>query len=184
MSTTTETTRTAATETTLGDVLDFDLGGTLAGYWLAVLRVITGYWFLHAGFTKFSFVAGEPFDASGYLLQGTTASPIHGLFATVASTPWLMEFTNLAIPAGEFLIGLGLVVGALVRLASFFGVVLMTFFYLGNADWAHGLVNGDLMGLLLFVTLATLGAGRVLGLDAYIEQLDIGNSKLAKFLLG
>ncbi|WP_144905158.1 DoxX family protein [Halobellus captivus] len=179
---TTPTTRTAA-ETTFGNVLDFDLQGTLAGYWIAVLRVITGYWFLHAGFTKFSVVAGEPFDASGYLLNAT-GSPIAGLFAWVAGTPWLMDLTNLMVPAGEFLIGLGLIVGALVRLASFFGVLLMSFFYLGNADWAHGLVNGDLMGLLLFVTLATLGAGRILGLDAYLEKLDFANTRIAKFLLG
>ncbi|MGQ4556325.1 DoxX family membrane protein [Halobellus sp. GM3] len=181
MSTTTPTTRTA-TETTFGNVLDFDLQGTLAGYWIAVLRVITGYWFLHAGFTKFSFVAGEPFDASGYLLNAS--SPISGLFSWVATTPWMLEFTNLAIPAGEFLIGLGLIVGALVRLASFFGGVLMVFFYLGNANWAHGFVNGDLMGLMLFVTLATLGAGRILGLDAYIEKLDFAKTRAAKFLLG
>ena len=174
----------AATETTFDDILNFDLGGPVAGYWLAILRVVTGYWFLHAGFTKFAFVSGEPFDASGYLLQGTAGSPIHGFFAWAAGTPWLMEFTNFAIPAGEFLIGLGLVVGALVRLASFFGVLLMVFFYLGNADWAHGLVNGDLMGLLLFVTIATLGAGRILGLDAYLEQLDLADTRIAKFLLG
>jgi thiosulfate dehydrogenase [quinone] large subunit len=52
------------------------------------------------------------------------------------------------IPVGETLIGLGLIVGGLVRLASFFGGVLMVFFYLGNASWSHGFVNGDLMGLL------------------------------------
>jgi thiosulfate dehydrogenase [quinone] large subunit len=181
---TTPTTQTAAPETAFSTILDFDLQGTVAGYWLAVLRVVTGYWFLHAGFTKFSFVAGEPFDAAGYLLHGTTASPIHGFFAWVAGTPWLLEFTNFAIPAGEFLIGLGLVVGALVRLASFFGAFLMVFFYLGNADWAHGLVNGDLMGLLLFVTIATLGAGRILGLDVFVERLDLAQTRIAKFLLG
>jgi thiosulfate dehydrogenase [quinone] large subunit len=60
----------------------------------------------------------------------------------------------------------------------------MVFFYLGNADWTHGLVNGDLFGLVLFVTLATFGAGRILGLDAYIEEMDLGKSRLAKFLLG
>ena len=179
---TTPTTRTAA-ETTFENVLDFDLQGTIAGYWIAVLRVITGYWFLHAGFTKFSFVAGEPFDASGYLLNAS-GSPISGLFTWVASTPWMLEFTNFMIPMGEFLIGLGLVVGALVRLASFFGGVLMVFFYLGNADWAHGLVNGDLMGLMLFVTLGILGAGRVLGLDAILEKTELGKKRIAKFLLG
>jgi thiosulfate dehydrogenase [quinone] large subunit len=88
------------------------------------------------------------------------------------------------IPVGETLIGLGLVAGALVRLASLFGGVLMVFFYLGNASWSHGLVNGDLMGLMLFVTVGILGAGRVLGLDAILEQTELGKKRIAKFLLG
>jgi thiosulfate dehydrogenase [quinone] large subunit len=175
---------TTTTRSTYDELLNFDLQGTLAGYWLVALRLITGYWFLHAGWTKFGFVSGEAFDASGYLLHATGGSPIHGFFAWAASMPWLMSFTNFMIPAGEFLIGLGLIVGGLVRLASFFGAVLMVFFYLGNADWAHGLVNGDLFGLILFVTLATFGAGRILGLDAYLEKLDFAKSRAAKFILG
>mgnify|MGYP002761273718 FL=1 len=168
----------------LGNAVGFDLNGTLAGYWAAALRIITGYWFLNAGVTKFAFVAGEPFDASGYLLNGTAGSPIHGFFVWAAQTPWLLELTNVVIPVGEALIGLGLLVGGLVRLASFFGGVLMVFFYLGNASWSHGVVNGDLMGLLLFVTVGVLGAGRVLGLDALLEQTDVGSSRAARYLLG
>lgn len=173
-----------STRHTPDNPVEFDLNGTLAGYWAAALRVVTGYWFLHAGVTKFAFVAGEPFDASGWLLNATGASPIHGFFVWAANTPWLLEFTNVAIPVGETLIGLGLLVGGLVRLAAFFGGVLMTFFYLGNAAWSHGFVNGDLMGLLLFVTLGILGAGRVLGLDALLERTDVGSTRAAKFLLG
>ncbi|SFR33943.1 DoxX family protein [Halogeometricum limi] len=176
-------TTTTTTGTKFEDVLDFDLQGTIAGYWLVALRLITGYWFLHAGWTKFAFVSGDAFDASGYLANGTAGSPINGFFVWAAGTPWLMEITNVMIPTGEFLIGLGLIVGGLVRLASFFGAVLMVFFYLGNADWAHGLVNGDLFGLVLFVTLATFGAGRILGLDAVLEER-FAESRLAKFLLG
>ena len=88
------------------------------------------------------------------------------------------------VPVGETLIGLGLLVGALVRLAAFFGGILMTFFYLGNAAWSHGFVNSDLMGLLLFVTIGVLGAGRVLGLDALLERTDLGDTRAAKYLLG
>jgi thiosulfate dehydrogenase [quinone] large subunit len=68
------------TRHTLANPVEFDLNGTLAGHWAAALRVVTGYWFLHAGVTKFAFVAGEPFDASGWLLNATGASPIHGFF--------------------------------------------------------------------------------------------------------
>ena len=173
-----------STQQTLNSPVEFDLNGTFAGYWAAALSIVTGYWFLHAGVTKFAFVAGEPFDASGWMLNATGGSPIHGFFVWAAGMPWLVEFTNFMVPVGETLIGLGLLVGALVRLAAFFGGVLMTFFYLGNAAWSHGFVNGDLMGLLLFVTIGVLGAGRVLGLDALLERTDLGDTRAAKYLLG
>ena len=164
------------------ELLGFDLGGTAAGYWVAVLRVVTGYWFLRAGLGKL--LAAEPFDATGWLVNGTQGSPVHGFLAWVGGTPWLMEVVNVAVPVGETLIGLGLLLGALVRLASLFGAFLMVWFYLGNAEWGHGLVNGDLFGLLLFVTLGLLGAGRVLGVDAYLERMEFGRTRAAKAVLG
>jgi thiosulfate dehydrogenase [quinone] large subunit len=47
------------------------------------------------------------------------------------------------------------------------------------------MVNGDLMGLLLFVTVAVFGAGRVWGVDQYLERTDWAqNSRIAPYLLG
>ena len=74
------------------------------------------------------------------------------------------------VPLGETLIGLGLLAGVLVRLASFFGATFMTLFWVGNADFAHGLVNGDFLGLLMFVTMIVFATGRYYGLDAIIEK--------------
>jgi len=161
----------------------FEDGGAAAGYLLLAVRLITGYWFLHAGWTKFAFVAGEPFDATGYLANAD--SPIAWLFGYVAETPWLLEFTNVMIPTGEFLIGVGLILGALTRLAAFFGGVLMVLFYLGNADWAHGYVNGDLLGLLLFAIVGVFATGRLLGVDAVLEDTDIvAQRPWLRYLLG
>ena len=79
-----------STQQTLNSPVEFDLNGTFAGYWAAALRIVTGYWFLHAGVTKFAFVAGEPFDASGWMLNATGGSPIHGFFVWAAGMPWLV----------------------------------------------------------------------------------------------
>ncbi|WP_225336348.1 DoxX family protein [Halomicrobium urmianum] len=152
----------------LGEERDFEYADGVAGYVLVLTRLIVGYWFLHAGWTKFAFVAGEPFDAAGFLANA--GGPLAGFFAAVAGTPWLLEFTNVMIPLGEFLIGLGLILGAMTRLAAFFGGFLMVMFYLGNADWAHGYVNGDLLGLLAFVIVGAFAAGRILGVDAVLER--------------
>ncbi|MFC7070170.1 TQO small subunit DoxD [Halobaculum lipolyticum] len=156
--------------------------GDAAAYWLVALRLITGWWFLQAGATKL--LAAEPFTAAGWLANATAAGPLHGLFVFVANTPWLLAFTDVAIPVGEALIGLGLVVGALVRLAAFFGGLLMVLFYLGNADWAHGYVNGDLLGLVAFVTVGVFAAGRVLGVDALLaERFDLEQNRLLRYFI-
>ena len=162
---------TTQTTSLLGRTDAFDDAGSAATSLLLAVRLITGYWFLHAGWTKFTFVAGEPFDASGYLANAD--SPIAWLFGYVAETPWLLEFTNFMIPLGEFLIGLGVLLGALTRLAAFFGGFLMVLFYLGNADWAHGYVNGDLLGLLMFVIVGVLAAGRIVGFHAVLGETDL-----------
>jgi thiosulfate dehydrogenase [quinone] large subunit len=167
----------------LGTGYDFDRAGPAAGYVMLAVRLIVGYWFLHAGWTKFAFVAGEPFSAAGYLANAE--SPIALLFQFVAGTPWLLEFTNFMIPVGEFLIGLGVILGALTRLAAFFGGFLMVMFYLGNADWAHGYVNGDLMGLLLFVIVGVFATGRILGVDAVLEDtVFVEQRPWLRYLLG
>ncbi|WP_254531783.1 DoxX family protein [Natrinema gelatinilyticum] len=161
----------------------FEYADSIAGYVLVAVRLLVGYWFLHSGWGKFAFVAGDPFSAAGYLQNAQ--SPIAWLFEIVAGTPWLLEVTNVMIPLGEFLIGLGLVLGAFVRLAAFFGGVLMTLFYLGNADWAHGYVNGDLLGFLMFVIVGAFAAGRILGVDAFLEATEFVRQRpWLRYLLG
>ncbi|TKX51693.1 DoxX family protein, partial [Halorubrum sp. SP3] len=65
------------------------------------------------------------------------------------------------------------------------GVIFMSLFWVGNAGFGHGVVNSDLMGLLLFMTVIVLAAGRYYGLDALIEQTALvkQNPKL-RYLLG
>ncbi|ESP89947.1 DoxX family membrane protein [Candidatus Halobonum tyrrellensis] len=166
--------------TVLNDDVTLSLSGPWVAYWALFLRVLVGYWFLHAGLTKVLF----GFSAAGYLggaSRGAITEPIMQVFANGA----LLTFTNYAVGWGELLIGLGLLVGAFVRLASFFGGVLMFFFYFTNHGWANGMTNGDLWGLLLFVTLAILGAGRVWGVDGYLEDTEfVREHRWARYLLG
>jgi thiosulfate dehydrogenase [quinone] large subunit len=168
-----------------GKPMEFEYAESVTGYMTVVIRLITGYWFLNAGVGKFAVVSGEAFSAAGWLANGTAGSPIHGFFVFAAETPWLLGFTNLAIPLGQTLIGLALIIGAFTRFAAFWGAFLMVFFYLGNADWAHGYVNGDLFGFLMFVMVAALAAGRILGLDAVIEKMEFVRQRPAlRYLLG
>ena len=167
----------------LGTEGTFNVSGSWLGYWLVFLRLIAGWWLLHAGLDK---IWAWPFDASWFVggaAQGTILAPFVTLFADGAA----LTFVNFAIPIGQTLIGLGLIVGCLTRAAAFFGAVLMMFFYFINGyggGWAHGLVTGDLLGLMIFGTIAALGAGRVLGIDAYLAKTDLfqNNPKLRYFI--
>ncbi|PSQ28778.1 hypothetical protein BRD03_02265 [Halobacteriales archaeon QS_9_68_17] len=82
-----------------------------------MVRLVVEDRFLHAGWGKFGFVAGEPFDAGGYPANAD-GNRTAGLFAAVAETPLLPGFADVVVPVGEFLIGLGLTLGALTRPAA------------------------------------------------------------------
>jgi len=148
-----------------------------------------GIAFLQSGVDK---VLSGSFSAAGYLQNAPQAngSPLAGLFTTMGSSQLFIDFVNVAVPWGEALIGLALLVGAFTRLAAFWGAFMMLLFYFGNWDVAHGYINGDFAYMLVFLSVAAFGAGRVLGLDPRIEAYKIGDEPLIerypwlRYLLG
>ncbi|WP_410766381.1 DoxX family protein [Haloferax sp. DFSO60] len=162
---------------------------TLSVWFILALRLMMGLAFFQSGISK---VLSGSFSASGYLMNAPAAngSPVADLFVAMGSAPWFVNFVNVAVPWGEVLIGLGLIFGAFTRLAAFFGAFMMLLFYLGNWDIAHGYINGDFAYMLVFLAVAAFGAGRILGLDQYIEAYDVGGKALveqyswARYILG
>ncbi|MDB2225030.1 DoxX family protein [Halorubrum ezzemoulense] len=165
----------------VGEV-EFALEGPWATYWIAFLRVVTGWWFFHAGVTKiiengFAFTYGPSY------MKGMTGTALGGIPVWMGNNlAWLIE---PGVPLFETLIGLALIAGAFTRLAAFGGVIFMVLFWIGNAGFGHGVVNSDLMGLFLFMTVIVLAAGRYYGLDALLEQTALvkQNPRL-RYLLG
>jgi thiosulfate dehydrogenase [quinone] large subunit len=54
------------------------------------------------------------------------------------------------------------------------------FFYFINGEtgaWSHGLVTAELLGIVIYGMIATIGAGRVLGIDAYLVETDFVQSR-------
>jgi thiosulfate dehydrogenase [quinone] large subunit len=152
---------------------------TLSVWFILALRLMMGLAFFHSGLDKV--LSGE-FSAGGYLTQAVpgNGSPAADLFVTMGNTQWFVDFVNVAVPWGEILIGLGLLFGALTRLAAFWGAFMMLMFYLGNWDISHGYINGDFAYMLVFLSVAAFGAGRILGLDSYIEQYEVGGEPLVE----
>ncbi|QCJ45862.1 MULTISPECIES: DoxX family membrane protein [Haloprofundus] len=167
-------------ESTIGGLTVGARAHSLSVWFVLALRLMMGYAFLYSGWTKLT--GPEPFAAQGYLanVAATNGNPLAGVFAWMGTTPWFVSFVDVAVPVGELLIGLGLLVGLLTRLAAFFGATMMALFYFGNWDIAHGLINGDFAYMLVFLAVAAFGAGRILGLDALVENHEVGGETLVE----
>lgn len=113
-------------------------------------------------------------------LPGITELP---LAALVSGLSYVMEpifnffaglpFIGPLVVISETLIGIGLLLGAFTRLLGVIGAFIMLMFYYGNAEWSHGLLNGDMVYLILFLIAGLAGTGRILGLDRRLLETNI-----------
>jgi thiosulfate dehydrogenase [quinone] large subunit len=151
---------------------------SLSAWFVLALRLMMGFAFTYAGIEKI--LGAEAFNARGYLMFAVpeNGGPAVGFLQLFATNDLLLAFVNVAVPWGELAIGLALIFGVLTRFAAFWGAVMMLMFYLGNWDVAHGVINGDFTYMLVFLAVAAFGAGRILGLDSYIEQYEIDGEPL------
>ncbi|WP_323676086.1 DoxX family protein [Halorubellus sp. PRR65] len=169
-------------ESTLGGITVNGQAHSLSAWFVLALRLVFGYAFLSSGLDK---VLASGWTAQGYLagVAATNGNPLEGMFAWMADTSWFVSFVDVAVPFGELLIGLGLIVGLLVRLAAFWGAFIMTMFYFGNWSIEHGIVNSDFAYVIVFLAIAAFGAGRIIGLDRYVETYEFadGQTLLEKY---
>jgi thiosulfate dehydrogenase [quinone] large subunit len=129
--------------------------------------------------------------ATGYLLNAIPeGNPFVGLWGSMAGSPLI----DALVMWGLTLTGLGLILGALVRWNAFWGAVMMLFFWaaalegglMAGLPLAHGWVVDDhLVYAALLFGLGAIGAGRILGVDARLEQLSVvRNNRWLRWLLG
>lgn len=118
---------------------------------LLILRLALGVLFLWAGLDK----ALNGFSAAGYLTTAT-AGPLAGLFQSLAGSP----VVDFLVVFGEIGIGLALLTGVWLRFAAYSGIAMMGLFYLSKFPPAHGLVNDQMIYLLIFMLLLSLDSAR------------------------
>ena len=135
---------------------------------LTVLRLYLGYEWMTAGYHK---LAGG-FDTSGFL-KGAIANPVKGPDGSMVYSGYVNFLQHIAlpnahifntiIPLGEFLVGVGLILGCLTTAAMFFGLV-MNFSYM-----FAGTVSSNPLDILIGVIIIAAGynAGRI-GLDRWM----------------
>ena len=135
---------------------------------LAVIRVYLGYAWIMAGWHKLA----DGFDASGYL-RNAVANPVkdpdgglvYGWYVSFLDNFALahVEVVNFIVPLGEFLIGVGLILGCLTTAAMFFGLV-MNFSFMLAGTVSHN-PSDIFFGVIILV--AGYNAGRF-GFDSWV----------------
>jgi thiosulfate dehydrogenase [quinone] large subunit len=137
---------------------------------LAALRIALGWLFFYAGITK---VLDPAWSAKGYLLG---AKSFAGFYAWLASDGVLpvVDFMN---KWGLTLLGIALMLGLFVRLASLLGAGMMFLYWLPGLDFPHVdhgyLVDDHVVYALALLFFAAVKAGRWYGLDERCARLPI-----------
>ena len=173
----------------LGRDVSFDYSETWVGYTLFGMRLVMGWVFLQAGLAKV--LDPEGWTAAGYLANAIPAgNPFAGLFASMAG----MGFVTPLVMWSQVLIGLALLFGVLVRFAAFGGAIQMLLFWASHLQGGlmagfpieHGwFVSSHIVYAILLFGLGAFGAGRILGLDAAIEEMEfVQNNRWLRLLLG
>ena len=183
-----------------GREVTFDYSETWVAYSIVLLRVAMGWIFLQAGLEKYTSggldtVADDPltggWTASGYLEFALHPdNPLKDLFADMAG----YSFIDPLVVWGQILIGLALILGVVVRWSAFWGAVMMLFFWLSHLQGGllaglpleHGwVVDETIVYAVLLFGLGAIGAGRILGLDARLEESEFAkNNSWVRYLTG
>lgn len=142
------------------------------------LRLIMGWLFLYSGITK---VLDPEWTASGYLLHGVPeGNPFAGVWTVLAGMP----LVDILFQFGLTLVGLGLILGAFTRWNAFWGSVMMLLIWASSLPLENGIVVDDhIVYIVVLFGLSAMGAGRVAGLDPYLESALAKDIPLLRYLM-
>lgn len=140
-------------------------------------RLVFGFYFLYGGFDKLftngkwlglaDFKKGELHSFLAF------ADPHWGLgsvYQEWAKHPTMVDALAPLVVVGEFFIGFSLILGLMTRIGFLSAAMMMFMFYLANAPANNPFLDEYIFYIGIFATLGALGAGRIFGLDAWIER--------------
>ncbi len=143
-------------------------------FWLVALRMLIGWHFLYEGVVK---ILNPKWTSMAYLSdsQGWFAS----IFQSMANNQGVLNTVNFMNEWGLVLIGLGLILGCLTRVATIGGIVLLAFYYLSHPPFigaeymlpregSYLWIDKNLIELAALAVMYVFPTSRVFGLDGYI----------------
>ncbi|MFZ1721310.1 MAG: DoxX family protein [Microgenomates group bacterium] len=111
---------------------------------LVCTRIAFGFLFLNAGIEKLF----SDFSATTYL-QNATSGPFSSYFQSLAGN----NLVDFLVIFGEIGIGLALIFGVLLTVASLCGVLMMILFYISSFPPTSGIININIMYGFIFLIL-------------------------------
>lgn len=138
---------------------------------LVVLRIVCGWLFFYAGITK---IMNPAWSAAGYLANAKT---FPGFYGWLTSAP-VLPVVNALNEWGLTLIGIALILGVVVRLASVSGALMMALYYFPILTFpypnAHSyIVDEHIVYAAALIVLGAFRAGRVFGLERWCASLPL-----------
>ncbi|MBN1290997.1 MAG: DoxX family membrane protein [Candidatus Latescibacteria bacterium] len=141
---------------------------------LVILRLLIGWHFLYEGFAK---VFNPNWSAASFLLD--SKGIFSGIFNAMAMNPTILTFVNISNKLGLIAIGLGLMLGALTRTASFAAILLLLLYYFATPPFigytysvpmegSYMIVNKNLIEAWALVIVIMFPTSHVLGMDRLI----------------
>lgn len=143
-------------------------------FFLVVLRILIGWYFLYEGLVK---IANPDWSSFGYLMD--SQGMFEGMFKSMAGSTSVVFVIDFLNKWGLTFIGLGLIFGFLTQLALFFGMVLLAMYYLSHPPFAgvtyalpqegsYLWVNKTLIEIFAMAVLFVFPTGHIAGLDRLI----------------
>jgi thiosulfate dehydrogenase [quinone] large subunit len=145
---------------------------------LVTLRIILGWYFLYEGFVK---IANPDWSSFGYLLD--SKGFFSGMFHSMASNADVVAVVDWLNKWGLTMIGLGLILGLLTQLASFFGMLMLIMYFFSHPPLAsityvmpqegsYLWVNKTLIEIFTMALLIAFPTGHIFGVDRFIFKSD------------
>lgn len=145
-------------------------------YGLAIIRIVTGIWFLKSAFTKLSLplpvVSEDYINRLPKLLQKyASENPVewYKSFLEHTAIPHAKLFATLTA-YGETGVGLGLTLGLLTVFCAFVGLFLSIVYGLATHWMSPGQMGFHVLLITCMIVFLFTRAGRTLGIDRWLAQ--------------
>lgn len=167
--------------TVFGRRFEFEHADTLLPFLALAGRLVMGFFFIWSGFDKLI----TDFSAQGFLVNASKG-PLKDVFVNMGESQAALDVINPLVVWGQILIGFSLILGVFTRVGAFFGALQMLLFYLTTLWPEHNpFIDDHIIYIAILALLGALGAGRIVGIDAFLEQTEpVENMPAAKYVLG